>query len=59
MKRMYWRKQKTLAMLANRRQWTLEFSPEYTPETEIVSGEGFAIMTESSVSSLPTYIEAE
>jgi len=57
--RLHWRKQKTLAMLANRRQLTLEYGPAYTPEIEIVSGEGYAIAIEASEESFPTYIEKE
>ena len=33
--RMHWRKQKTLAMLDNRRQWQREFVPSQTPGIEI------------------------
>ena len=58
MKRMYWRKQKTLAMLANRRQWNVEFLPEYTSEVEINSGVS-TIITEASTDALAVYIELE
>jgi len=57
--RLPWRKAKTLAMLANKRQWEREFSPSLTPETEIVTGEGHAILTESTYEALPTYIIVE
>jgi len=57
--RLTWRKQKTLAMLANRKQWTDDYGIEYTPDTEIASGEGYGIIIESSSSSLPTYIVIE
>lgn len=57
--RLTWRKQKTLAMLANRKQWIGEYGIEYTPDTEIASGEGYGIIIESSSSSLPTYIVIE
>lgn len=57
--RLHWRKAKTLAMLANKRQWEREFDPSATPETEIVTGEGYAILTESTHESLPTYIIVE
>jgi hypothetical protein len=46
-------------MLANKRQWEREFAPSETPETEIVTGEGYAILTESTHESLPTYIIVE
>ncbi len=48
MKRMYWRKSKTLAMLANKRQWEREFLPSQTPEVEIETGEPHFIALESS-----------
>jgi hypothetical protein len=57
--RLTWRKQKTLAMLANKKQWIGEYGIEYTPDTEIASGEGFGIIIESSSVSLPTYIVIE
>ena len=47
MKKMYWRKSKTLAMLANRRQWNVEFNPLYTPETEITTEAGVYLATEA------------
>jgi hypothetical protein len=56
---MYWKKSKALAMIANRRQWFREFDPSETSETEILSGEGYGIVIESSISSNPTYIEIE
>ena len=57
--RLQWRKGKTLAMLANKRQWIREYGIEYTPDTEIASGEGFGIIIESSPRNLPTYIVIE
>ena len=59
MSRLHWRKAKTLAMLANKKQWEREFVPAYTPETEILTEEGWSIITESSSASLPTYIIVE
>mgnify|MGYP006863490917 FL=1 len=59
MSRLPWRKAKTLAMLANKRQWEREFEPLNTPDTEITSGEGFGIIIESSSAILPTYIVIE
>ena len=57
--RLTWRKQKTLAMLSNKKQWIGEYGIEYTPDTEIATGEGFGIIIESSLHSLPTYIVIE
>jgi len=60
MKKMYWRKAKTLAMLNNRRQWNREFLPAYTPEIEIQTEDGANyIRTESSTSAVPEYIRTE
>jgi len=36
-KQFHWRKQKTLAVLANRRQWRDDFDPVYTSATEITT----------------------
>jgi len=58
-KKMYWKKQKALAMLSNRKQWIGEFDIKYTPDTEIASGEGWGIVIESSIPSSPTYIVIE
>ena len=57
--RLHWKKQKLLTVLANIRQWQREFDPTTTPETEITTGEGWAIVIESSAPSLPTYIVIE
>ena len=59
MKRMYWRKQKTLAMLANRRQWFEEFSPVYSSEVEIELESGEFLITETSSTASPQYIRTE
>jgi len=59
MKRMYWRKQKTLAMLANRRQWNMEFLPTWTPEYEIQLESGEFLITETSTTATPQYIRTE
>lgn len=58
MSRLPWRKAKTLAMLANKRQWLAEYGPEFTTPTEIYSGAD-AIITEQSTVSVPTYIQLE
>ena len=58
MSRLPWRKAKTLAMLANKRQWEREYVPLYTPEVEINSGVS-TITTEASTSVNPIFIELE
>jgi hypothetical protein len=57
--RLHWKKAKALAVQANKKQWEREFDPVYTVETEIVSGEGYGIILESTTQSLPTYIVVE
>jgi hypothetical protein len=60
MKRLPWRKSKTLAMLANRRQYEREFDLSQTPELEIELEQGnMYLITESSNAALPTYIITE
>jgi hypothetical protein len=56
---MYWRKAKTLAMLANRRQWAREFDPVETTELEILTEQGVYIRTETSIQDIPEYIRTE
>ena len=60
-RRLQWRKGKTLAMLANRRQWQREFdvivSPAYEIEMEHISSSYLVI--ESSTSAKPNYIITE
>jgi len=48
--RMHWRKQKTLAMLDNRRQWQREFEPTQTLgiEIEMEHLTGYYLVTEAS-----------
>ena len=59
-RRLYWRKAKTLAMLANRRQWDREFLPSITTAVEILLENGTDyLVTEASDSSSPTYIITE
>ena len=59
-KRHPWRKAKTLAMLANRRQWQREFDPDESTELEIKTEDGISyIRTETSSSSSPEYIITE
>ena len=59
--RLHWRKQKTLAMLKNRRDWNLEFDPIMTGpyEIEMEHLSGYYLVTEASISATPTYIITE
>jgi len=60
MAKMWWKRRKTFAAIANRRQWQLEFDPNATAETEIeLEQSGFFLVRESSVFSTPTYIITE
>ncbi len=63
MARLQWRKQKTLAMLANKRQWEREFDPTQTAATEITTENGMYLATEALIdandNSLNYYIIAE
>ena len=61
MARLPWRKQKTLAMLANRRQWQREFDPDESSaqEIEMEHLSGYYLITEASSSSSPNYIITE
>ena len=56
---MWWKRRKTFAAIANRRQWQLEFDPNATAETEIELEQGDFLVRESSVFSTPTYIITE
>ena len=60
-RRLYWRKAKTLAMLANRRQWTRDFDPvESGPyEIEMEHLAGYYLVTEASIPASPNYIITE
>lgn len=59
MSRLPWRKSKTLAMLANKRQWEREFDPIESSELEIETEDGVYVITETSTSSVPTYYRTE
>ena len=59
MARLQWRKQKTLAMLANKRQWQREFDPTVTTAQEIELEQGGYLVIESSILSTPNYIITE
>ena len=59
-KRLPWRKAKTLAMLANKRQWSREFDPTETPQMEILLENGIDyLVTQASVDYAPTFIITE
>ena len=59
--RLHWRKQKTLAMLKNRRDWNLEFLPSFTSayEIEMEHLSDYFLVTEASIPASPTYIITE
>ena len=61
MVKLSWRKRKTLAMLANRRQWQREFDPSETSayEIEMEHLSGYYLVTEASDPAIPTYIITE
>jgi hypothetical protein len=58
--KLFWKKRKTLAMLANRRQWQREFDPTETTQMEILLENGIDyLVTQASVDYAPTYIITE
>ena len=59
--KLHWRKQKTLAMLPNRRQWQREFDPSESSaqEIEMEHLSGYYLVTEASISATPIYIITE
>ena len=60
MSRLPWRKAKTLAMLANRRQWQREFDPTESADLELQTEDGnYYIRTETSTTASPEYIRTE
>ena len=59
MARMWWKRRKTFAMLANKRQWEREFDPDESSAQEIVLEQGGYLVTEASISATPTYIITE
>tara|TARA_R100001463_G_scaffold44649_1_gene92582 strand:- start:212 stop:391 length:180 start_codon:yes stop_codon:yes gene_type:complete len=59
MARMWWKRRKTFAMLANKRQWEREFDPDESSALEIVLEQGGYLVTEASISATPTYIITE
>ena len=60
-RRLQWKRGKTLAMLANRRQWQRDFDPTETYATEILIEHlaGYYLVTEASDPATPTYIITE
>ena len=59
-KRLPWRKQKTLAMLTNRRQWQREFDVNESSAAEIeIEQGGYYLVIESSQAASPNYIITE
>jgi len=59
MAKMWWKRQKTFAMLSNKRQWEREFDPDESSAVEIELEQGGYIVRESSISATPTYIITE
>mgnify|MGYP006883167206 FL=1 len=60
MSRLPWRKAKTLAMLANKRQWERDFDPTQTIALEIeIEQGGSYIIIETSDAATPDYIITE
>ena len=59
MAKMYWKRQKTFAMLSNKRQWEREFDPNESAALEIQLEDGNYLVRESSISATPTYIITE
>jgi hypothetical protein len=61
MARMWWKRRKTFAMLANKRQWAGEFYPPLTGpyEIEMEHLAGYYLVIETSDSASPNYIITE
>ena len=59
MAKMWWKRQKTFAMVANKRQWEREFDPDESSAVEIELEQGGYLVRESSISATPTYIITE
>ena len=59
MAKMWWKRQKTFAMLSNKRQWERDFDPNESSALEIETEDGNYLVRESSISSTPTYIITE
>ena len=61
MAKMWWKRQKTFAVLSNRKQWTREFDPIETAGEEILMEHltKHYLVLESSDSATPSYIITE
>jgi hypothetical protein len=60
MKKVHWKKQKSIGMYLNRRQWERDFDPNETSALEIeLEQGGYFITTESSNPAIPNYIITE
>jgi len=63
MAKMWWKRKKAFARIANKRQWEREFDPTETAATEFTTENGLYLATEtlfdSNDSSLNYYIIAE
>jgi hypothetical protein len=63
MPKLSWKRQKTFAMLSNKRQWERDFDPTETSALEIQTENGFYLATETlfdaNNNSLNYYIIAE
>ena len=60
MKKVHWKKQKSIGMYLNRRQWERDFDPNETSALEIeLEQGGYFITTESSSPAIPNYIITE
>ena len=59
MAKMWWKRQKTFAMLSNKRQWERDFDPNESNALEIELEQGGYLVRESSISATPSYIITE
>ena len=59
MPKLSWKRQKTFAMLSNKRQWERDFDPNESSAQEIELEQGGYLVRESSISATPTYIITE
>ena len=59
MPKLSWKRQKTFAMLSNKRQWERDFDPTESSEAEIELEQGGYLVIESSQAATPNYIITE
>ena len=59
MKKVHWKKQKSIGMYLNRRQWEREFDPDESSALEIELEQGGYLVIESSQAASPNYIITE